>query len=96
MSKRQKVLRGVKTGARGVGKIVRRGPETVIERVQSQRAGKREREREREISDEMFLNPLEVGEALSPITTRESEYGKDLKMTPPTRTGRNTTKDLLI
>ena len=84
VSKRQKVLRGVKTGAIGVGKIVRRGPETVIERVQSQRGGKRERERERDISDEMFLSPMEIGEELTPVS---SESGQDLKMTPPTKTG---------
>jgi len=87
VSKRQKVLRGVKTGAKGVGKMVRRRPETVIERVQSQRAGKREGEREREISDEMFLSPMDTGEALTPVTTKDSEYGKDRKTTPPTKTG---------
>jgi hypothetical protein len=84
VSKRQKVLRGVKTGAIGVGKIVRRGPETVIERVQSQRGGKRERERERDVSDEIFLSPMEIGEELTPVT---SESGQDLKMTPSTKTG---------
>ena len=87
VSKGQKVLRGVKTGAKGVGKIVRRGPETVIERVQSQRAGRREREKERELSDEMFLSPMETGEASSPGITRDGEYGKDLNLTPPTKTG---------
>lgn len=89
VSKRQKVLRGVKTGAIGVGKMVRKGPETVIERVQSQRSGRRERgrerEREREISDEMFLSPSDVGEALTPVTTRDSE-SSTRKTTPPSRT----------
>jgi hypothetical protein len=80
VSKRHKVLMGVKTGAKGVGKIVRRGPETVIERVQSQRSGWK---REREISDETFLSPGDIGEPLTPVTTRESEYVKDLNMTPP-------------
>jgi hypothetical protein len=80
VSKRHKVFRGVKTGAKGVGKIVRRAPETVIERVQSQRGGGK---RDREVSDEIFFNPVDVGEALTPVTTRESEYQKDLKATPP-------------
>jgi hypothetical protein len=87
VSTRQKVLRGVKTGAKEVRKIVRRGPETVIERVQGQRAARREREREKEISDETFLSPMEMGEALTPVTTREGEYGKDLNITPPRKTG---------
>ena len=92
VSKRQKVLRGVKTGAIGVGKMVRRGPETVIERVQSQRGGKREKEQdtEKEIGDEIFLSPLEMDEPLTPATTKDSEYKRDdvqdLKMTPPTKT----------
>jgi hypothetical protein len=80
VSKRHKVLRGVKTGAKGVGKIVRRGPETVIERVQSQRNGGK---RDREMSDDMFLSPMEVGETLTPVTTWESEHSKETKMTPP-------------
>lgn len=87
VSKRTKVLRGVKTGAKGVGKIVRRGPESVIERVQSQRNGGK---KEREISDETFFGSPEMGETLTPVTTRDSEYGKDLKMTsslPKSRIG---------
>ena len=90
VSKRQKVLRGVKTGAKGVGKMVRRGPETVIERVQSQRSWRRERgrerERPREVSDEMFLSPLDMDEPLTTVTTRDSEYSTNLKMTPPSKT----------
>jgi len=79
VSKRQKVLRGVKTGAKGVGKMVRRGPETVIERVQSQRGGAK---RDKEFSDEGFL---EIGETLTPVTTRNSEFETQLKMTPPSK-----------
>jgi len=94
ISKRQKVLRGVKTGAMEVGKMVRKGPETVIERVQSQRNGRRERgrerEREKEINDEMFLSPLDVGEALTRVTTRESESSTNRKSTPPSRTSIST------
>ena len=72
--------------------MVRRGPETVIERVQSQRGGKREKEQdtEKEIGDEIFLSPLEMDEPLTPATTKDSEYKRDdvqdLKMTPPTKT----------
>jgi hypothetical protein len=79
VSKRKKVLRGVKSGAKEVGKIVRRGPETVIERVQSQRSGGK---RDREVSDEIFMSPMEMGEMLTPVTTRESEYHKDVKRMP--------------
>jgi hypothetical protein len=79
VSKRQKMLRGVKTGAGAVGKMVRRvGPETMIERVQSNRA-----KRERETSDEMFVSPLEYGEPLTPVMTQNSTYSTDLRMTPP-------------
>ena len=78
VSKRQKVLRGVKTGAEAVGKMVRRGPETVIERVQSNRA-----KRERDTGDEMVLNPLDYGEPLTPVMTRDSAYSADLRVTPP-------------
>jgi hypothetical protein len=80
-SKRQKVLQGVKSGAKEVGKMVRRGPETVIERVQSQRTGGR-KDRERDTSDEMFLSTIEMGEPLSMVTTRDSDYGT--RMTPLT------------
>ena len=76
ISKRQKVLRGVKTGVTGVGKMVRRGPETVIERVQSQRGGAK---KERDSTEEMFPSPMD-GELLTPVTTRTSE---DLGITPP-------------
>lgn len=78
VSKRQKMLRGVKTGAEAVGKMVRRGPETMIERVQSNRA-----KRERDTSDEMFVSPLEDGEPLTPVMTKDSTYSTDLRMTPP-------------
>jgi hypothetical protein len=79
VSKRQKMLRGVKTGAGAVGKMVRRvGPETMIERVQSNRA-----KRERETSDEMFMSSLEYGEPLTPVMTQNSTYSTDLRMTPP-------------
>jgi hypothetical protein len=80
VSKRQRVLRGVKTGAKEVGKIVWRGPETVIERVQSQRGAKREKE----ISDETFLGPLEMGEQLAPVALRDDNHAKDFKATPST------------
>jgi hypothetical protein len=80
VSKRKKVLRGVKTGAKEMGKIVRRGPETVIERVQSQRNGGK---RDKETSDELYLSSMEVGETLTPVTTRDSEYSKDLKVRLP-------------
>ena len=73
------MLRGVKTGAGAVGKMVRRvGPETMIERVQSNRA-----KRERDTSDEMFVSSLEYGEPLTPVMTQNSTYSTDLKMTPP-------------
>lgn len=75
VSKRQRVLRGVKTGAKEVGKIVWRGPETVIERVQSQRGIRREKE----VTDETFLSSLEAGEPLTSVITRDNEHAKDLK-----------------
>lgn len=81
VSKRQKVLRGVKTGVSTVGKAVRRGPETVLERVQSQRGGRRERD----TSEEVYLSSLIMdGELLTPISTKTSEFEKDIRMTPPT------------
>jgi hypothetical protein len=91
----------VKTGAKEVGKMVRRGPETVIERVQSQRSGRRERgrerDREKEISDEMFsASPLEIGEPLTTVTTRDSDFSTYLKMTPPSKTSISCCKNVLI
>jgi hypothetical protein len=84
VSTRNKVLRGVKTGAKGVGKIVMRGPETVIEKVSSRGQGRRERD----ITDDRFFDsPVDIGEALTPATTRESEHfiRPELKMTPPSK-----------
>ena len=83
---RQKMIRGVKHGAKGVGKMVIRGPEHVLERVQGQRANRREkdRERERDPTDEMLMNAGELGEPLTAVTTRDSECGKDAKLTPTT------------
>lgn len=87
MSKRHKVLRGVKSGAKEVGKIVRRGPESVIEKVQGQRNGtKREREREKETSEDMPLTAME-DYILTPMTTRDTEYVKDIREPPPLKTG---------
>lgn len=96
MSKRHKVLRGVKSGAKGVGKIVRRGPETVIEKVQSQRGGgRRERERDKEMSEDISLTPMDE-DALTPATTRETEPSRDLKGTPPPKFGDFVSVTLLI
>jgi hypothetical protein len=89
VSKRSKMLRGVKSGAKVVGGMVRRGPDAMLERVQSQRSGGK---REREVSDEVYMMPMDGGEVLSPVTTREmltpvttreSEIVKEIKGTPP-------------
>jgi hypothetical protein len=80
VSKRSKMLRGVKSGAKAVGGMVRRGPDAMIERVQSQRSGGK---REREVSDETFMSQAEVGEMLTPVTTRDTEMVKEIKGTPP-------------
>jgi hypothetical protein len=83
VSKRQKMMRGVRSG---VGKMVRRAPEPVLERSQSQRGG--QHERERDTNDEFILSPMEMGEPLTSVPTPDSECGRDLKMTPTTsRTG---------
>lgn len=76
-SKRHKVLQGVKSGAKGVGKIVRRGPETVLERVQNQRAAAR-RERERDNSEDVDLSAMELGEPLTLARTRDTDSGSQL------------------
>ena len=73
------MLRGVKSGAKAVGGMVRRGPDAMIERVQSQRGGKRDRE----ISEESLLSPMEAGEMLTPVTTRDSEMVREVRGTPP-------------
>lgn len=83
VSTRQKMLRGVKTGAKGVGKMVIRGPEHMLERVSTRGAQRRGRERDREIGDEMYMG--DIGEPLSTVTTRESEWGK---LTPQTSSRR--------
>jgi hypothetical protein len=74
-SKRQKVLRGVKSGAKEVGKIVRG----------QRNGGRRERDREKEMSEDMGLTPMD-DYALSPVATRETEPPRD-KGTPPPKFG---------
>jgi hypothetical protein len=75
----KRMMRGVRSGANTVGRIVRKGPDAFVERVQNQRGGNK---RERDPNDEVFLSPSEIGESLTPTTTRGSDV-VSTKATPP-------------
>jgi hypothetical protein len=75
MSKRAKVLKGVKSGAIGVSKMVRRGPESVLERVQTK---KRERE---DISMDVEVASIEPARVTA--TPRTSSSQEETQELPP-------------